>query len=710
MPKRYLSLHTPSWVPFLQEWDQFKENNNNRNRSGYQPLLTGLQKKAVAKLSTSKKVFGLRALGAAITGACLVAAAVSTPASAAPVCFDPIPQAACGDRIFAEAVSSVSFIQHDLGEYENGIKTLAATFPRFVKVRTLAEILEDPSAVSAGGRDIWVIEVTDFEQTDESIKKPVIVSLSVHGPERAGLEGGIRYVEDLARWATATPTKELRNGTDPDSVGMPVSEVLQNVHLYVANINPDGWSKGDLQNGGVFSRGNANGVDLNREFPTIGWTNRSTTPLSEPESIAWDKFTRMIKPAAGSDLHGELTSVNNAFADMMYPAGQWDPLMQAKEEALARHMKSNVARYFEDHNVAIQTATGAANGMKPADYATGYDVVGYDASGFMGDYFTQRGAIEMDVEHFLSHQAPNSIWFAPLEQAHIAAVRAEIETLMVESLVTDRIATTLNLGRTGYLFDPAVVTDSDYNGYGGPKPPNDYLAEPYSATRMKYFEDLSKYSKVPLRSVDLGDIEFGGLKELDSFVISDNVYPQDRFDRKPDRDTYVKILEAFVRDGGNLVLTDRALTLLQDLRVVPAGSVARSMANAGHVDITDFDHEFTQGLPTTASQTYYEVPLGFSLSGNRSPHWTVQTTAWQNAGGESVATMGSGRTALGRIQLGAGTIGIFGAILPQPTEEFDHYYGLADYGVTVAAGHILNRMLAPTLVDATPRVLVGKAI
>ena len=73
----------------------------------------------------------------------------------------------------------------------------------------------------------------------------VVVSLSVHGPERAGIEGGARYVEDLARWATDEPGHILRNGTEEDSVGIPVSEVLGKVHLYVSNINPDGWAAGD---------------------------------------------------------------------------------------------------------------------------------------------------------------------------------------------------------------------------------------------------------------------------------------------------------------------------------------------------------------------------------------------------------------------------------------------------------------------------------
>jgi hypothetical protein len=60
----------------------------------------------------------------------------------------------------------------------------------------------------------------------------------------------------------------------------------------------------------------------------------------------------------------------------------------------------------------------------------------------------------------------------------------------------------------------------------------------------------------------------------------------------------------------------------------------------------------------------------------------------------TVGTVASGRTGLGRISLGEGTVGIIGAILPPPIEKNDHYFGLADYGVTVAGGQIFNNMLA----------------
>jgi hypothetical protein len=46
------------------------------------------------------------------------------------------------------------------------------------------------------------------------------------------------------------------------------------------------------------------------------------------------------------------------------------------------------------------------------------------------------------------------------------------------------------------------------------------------------------------------------------------------------------------------------------------------------------------------------------------------------------------------VKVGRGTVGIFGAILPDPTEKYDHFFGLADYAVSVAGGQILNNMIA----------------
>ncbi|MDQ3963523.1 MAG: M14 family metallopeptidase [Actinomycetota bacterium] len=635
----------------------------------------------------------MQRLLASIACAALTTAALVLPAAASPVCDDE-PREACGGRIFPEAENTVSFLQHDNGEYLGGLEALEEEHPRFIRVRTVSEFL-GREALSAGRRELILVEVTDFNvPADEKVT--VAASIGVHGNERAGVEGAARYIEDIVNWADDEPDHELANGTLKDSITIGARAALGKVHIYLSAINPDGWAAGDAQNGGVFSRGNANGVDLNRQFPTKGWTNTGRAlALTEPEPKAWDKLVRRIDPVMSVDLHGELTSANNAFADIMLPAGQWNPTEQERHNDLARHMKSNIERWFELQGVEMDTFTGPA-GQKPAEYATGFDVVGYDDSGFMGDWFTEQiGTVDLDVEHFFSHFVPNSTWVASLEDAHIASVRGELETIIVEAPLIDRTRPILRLGGVGYLFDPKVTKSSD--GYGGPKPPEGVDPQPYHATRMSYFEDLSRFATIPFKKVWSNAVRTG-LETLDTFVIADRPFPRTKSGRKPVAERVARQLEAFVRRGGNLILTDRAVRLLGRLDVVPKRQVRKDIHGAGHINIEDFEDPYMADVHTTASQTYYEVPLGFTLETDSSPHWTVDRATWEEAGGKTIAYVeDEERVGVGRIELGRGTIGIFGAVLPQPTERFDHLYGVADYAVTVAGGQILNNMIAYAL-------------
>ena len=558
---------------------------------------------------------------AALTSAVVMVAVFAVPARTTPVCADE-PREPCGGRYFPEAEMTASFLQHDNGEYVGGLEALERDYPRFIRVRTVSEFLGH-DALSAGGRELILIEVTDF-QVPSSNKVTAAASIGVHGTERAGVEGAARYVEDLVGWAADEPDHELRNGTDDDSIGIGARAALGKVHLYLSAINPDGWAMGDVANGAVFARGNANGTDLNRQFPTMGWTNvNRSLPLAEPESDAWDEVVRKIDPVMSVDLHGELTSNNNAFADIMLPAGEWNPVEQARHERFARHMQSNIARWFEKQGVEAGTVMG--NGaMTPAEYATGYDVVGYDDSGFMGDWLNETiGTIDLDIEHFLSHQVPNSTWVASLEDAHIAAVRGELETMLVESPLIRRVGADLHLGRVGYLFDRKVITSAD--GYGGPKPPKGVTTKAYTSTRMRYFKHLSARSSRPLRKVWSNQVYRSGLDGLDTFVIADRPFPRTRAGTKPAAARMGRALKSFVRGGGNLILTDRAVRLLGPLGVVAKSEVSRQLYNAGHLNITDFSDAFAAGVHHTASQTYYEVPRASTRT--RTAHLTGPSLA-----------------------------------------------------------------------------------
>ena len=52
-------------------------------------------------------------------------------------------------------------------------------------------------ATAEDGHEIFVIKITDHKVPDKE-KETLIFSLSVHGNERGGLEGGLRTAEDLA--------------------------------------------------------------------------------------------------------------------------------------------------------------------------------------------------------------------------------------------------------------------------------------------------------------------------------------------------------------------------------------------------------------------------------------------------------------------------------------------------------------------------------
>ncbi len=646
-------------------------------------------------------------------GAAVVVGPVAPRAEAAPTCPTPATQPACGFRVVPEAVLTASFLQFEQ-EFVPALEAIEAIAPEIVEVTTLGELIGQPELRSAGDRQIWVARVTDESVAPEG-KKQVLASLSVHGTEPAGREGGIRYLEDLARWwAAGEQDRTLYSGPHELSLG----EALAGAELYLAWLNPDGWAAGDLATDlPVFARGNATGSDLNREFPTTGWTKLENTQLSEPEAVGWTTFVDSLPNlVTATDIHGELTSNTGSFADMMWPAGEWTPKEQAQELALARHMVQTIERKFAEGNVAWTMITEPAAGdqgatigvaTKPAEFATAYDIVGYDDSGFMGDFFVSRGAIEIDVEAFLSHLVPGTAWLAPLEQGHVAGVRGILETVLVEAFFTQEAELDLDLGNVAYVDDPATVSSTDEDDFGNYAEAFDG-SEPleYDVTRLQYFRDLGDYVGRELPALAAADVASGAvdLTAFDSVVVSDVAYPADPRGRTYDEAAYRDALLAFAEQGGQLVLLDGAVPMLADLGLVDEGDLVEETSQAGHVDFGERDHPWEADLEGLAQQTYYAVPLGYRSGSSirEAPHHGVVGDAWQAAGGTTVGTtVESGMTNLGELPVGDGRVAIYGAILPTQTEENPHVYGLANYAVTVNGGSVLHNMLEHRAPNAT---------
>ena len=318
--------------------------------------------------------------------AALLTLAYAAPAAATPVCTDGYkggpPSSLCGGRIFPEAELARGYIQYSQDafgfiEYQHGIEYLAQKYPRWISIFKLSDLYGD-DAVSAGpdqlrsyegedggdGRDIQVIKITDHNVPDEG-KETLLFSLSVHGNERGGLEGGVRTAEDLAiaaeeggKIVDGVDNYESSTGREPKFHQYNVADVLAKEAVYLLDFNVDGWAVGDWWNQpapSTYTRGNSLGTDLNRQMPTIGRINPDRNPLQESEMRYGTQFMHDVakagqggKMAYGADIHGEMNS--QAYMDIMYPAGQFDSVDHRRLMAIAERTKSVIdATLYDGH-------------------------------------------------------------------------------------------------------------------------------------------------------------------------------------------------------------------------------------------------------------------------------------------------------------------------------------------------------------------------
>ena len=716
-----------------------------------------------------------------IAMACVAAAvasvAVAAPASATPVCTDGYkggpPLSACGGRVFPEIANSTDYVQYlpdpatGFREYQHGLEYLEKLYPRWISVTTLSKHFGTKKAVSAGpdeirsyekgdtkdGYEILVVKVTDHKVPDKG-KQNLLFSLSVHGDEIGGREGGLRTIEDLAMAADgneAAPDNgkirdgvkgyESTTGTKPKFHSYPVRKVLAKEAVYFIDFNIDGWTAGDHfteSPGPLYTRGNYMGTDLNRQMPTVGYINPSRNPLQESEMNYGHKFMHEVakkgvkgKLAYGADLHGE--SQSRAWVDIMYPAGQFSSLKHRQLMAIAERTKSAIDEtLFMGIPNEIEEGTGGDAGegiedfvppaenavpTKPARWGTVWDTLGYTDTGFIGDYLaTELGVTGMDYEIAWNHadiRAHSRPWTVLIQENFVNASRQIIKTAMAYAMYQDEEFKDFKIdagGRVAYIYNPEKVTNKDGVGTK-PGPQGDGIGadgkkvkqRPYNASNMNFFKEESRFVKGGFNKLLAADVanNFSKVKKYDSIVLADVDAPKDAKGRKYSEAAYFKNLKKWVSSGGNLVLTDRALHVLGKIGVVNKSDITDIQVYQPYANFTDFEHPMLKGLRPNARQLAEATLVGYGIGNSASPMSVVATTAWEEAGGHVVGTTAAGgggsdngsQTSVGEVKLGKGRIRILGGGLPMPTEKNDHRFGLKDYALTYSGLFILENSI-----------------
>ena len=322
-------------------------------------------------------------------------------------------------------------------------------------------------------------------------------------------------------------------------------------------------------------------------------------------------------------------------------------------------------------------------------------------------------------------------WDAAQMQLFVDNVRAIVQTTLVHAAALPELEqkplTVTDLqGRVGYYDNGQRVTSK--NGVGV-KVPKGYPGVPlwhqlhqlpYNVSQTDIFPEMVRQHLVtrPIVRVTPAHLK-RALGRLDTLVIADQNMPTASY----------PLLAKWVRGGGNLVVTDRALQLMAKIGLGNQSGQPKAALKWGYLGYADLDHSdpLTKDLPSTARELYDPVGLGYPLnmsrdaywscSGSQStcpsgtqnsaPIWTVPTAAIKAISGARVigtvdppATRQSVNegtsTALsniGIVPLGRGRVDYFGGLLPRPTEAYPHFFGLFGNTVTYIGQTMLLRAM-----------------
>jgi Zinc carboxypeptidase len=435
--------------------------------------------------------------------------------------------APCAARTFMtynEAIQGLSYLDSrpDTGPFMEVINLATTNDPKIREVlnEELGDGWSEGLATTTGEiskSPMYLIKVTapegaqlieGVDQVAAEDRDHFVWSLSMHGIERAGIEGGVRAIEDLVTWGATEPDRRLLETYDSDTIqtinghearNLPVGEVLMHSVSYFMLSNPDGWRRGDPDAGGAsFMRFNGNGMDLNRDWPELGWTDDSFTPWSESETRTYGKVLQNISDnwTGGIDLHGMVEA--NAFSYTLVGGSQrkFDKnertmqfVEQAWDDAEKRLLWSSIIKPNTAPDQCVEFAgvapTGETNSPPECDqrsygvqYGTIWDTIEYTVTGAVGNWIDSPVGLNadgIDNEMMMSHlgNCGGADCYVPeFEQLHVDGNKSLIYAMLNFS-VQPPPAVFDSEGDVGYFVNPRRLVDP---GTERPAPPGGAVA------------------------------------------------------------------------------------------------------------------------------------------------------------------------------------------------------------------------------------------
>lgn len=159
-------------------------------------------------------------------------------------------------------------------EIADELHSLVKSYPHISKIFSIGK--------SVQGRDLWVVKISNNPEINNG--KPEFKYIAnMHGNEIVGREVSVSFIKDLL----------MSYGQDEQ-----ITNLVDNLQIYIMpSMNPDGANRG--------TRGNAKGIDLNRDFPDFSTKdNKETYEGRQPETQAIMKWQKERRFVLSANFHG----------------------------------------------------------------------------------------------------------------------------------------------------------------------------------------------------------------------------------------------------------------------------------------------------------------------------------------------------------------------------------------------------------------------
>lgn len=321
-------------------------------------------------------------------------------------------------------------VYHTYAQLTTELQAFAAAHPAISRLTTIGKSVQN--------REIWALLITDNPMVEEAEPELKYIS-TMHGNEPVGTEL-LLYLIDL-----------LLNGYGSDSR---ITTLVNSSAIWIVPLmNPDGLE--------LSRRGNANNVDLNRDFPTYGEFAGTVFEAAPLDDVGRAIETRRVMQwsaqnsfALSINFHTGSLLFNYLYDDTGVPSGTY---AASPDDAVVRAMALRYAQNNPPMFASSEFSSGVSNGAQ-----------WYVASGSMQDWnYRYLGCIEGTVELSVTKK-PSSSSLATLWDNNRESMLSYLETSLwgVRGLVTDRATGAPVYARVLLGDNPQpVFTDPDVGDY-----------------------------------------------------------------------------------------------------------------------------------------------------------------------------------------------------------------------------------------------------